>query len=38
LEDAYKDKDVTEVVAAVIALLAFVQQLQQSIPVCESVD
>lgn len=28
----------TEVVGAVIALLAFAQQLQQSIPVCESVD
>ena len=38
LEQAWKDKDVEEAIPGVIAAVAFVQQLKQSIPVCEAVD
>ena len=38
LEQAWKDKDIEEAIPGVIAAVAFVQQLKQSIPVCESVD
>jgi len=38
LEEAYKDKDPEEAIGGVIAAIAFVQQLKQSIPVCEAVD
>ena len=38
LEEAYKDKDIGEAIGGVIAGVAFVQQLKQSIPVCEAVD
>lgn len=38
LEDAYKKHDWNEAVGGVIASVAFVQQLKQTIPVCESVD
>ena len=38
IEEAYKDKDVSEAIGGVIAMIAFVQQLKKSIPVCESVD
>lgn len=38
LEKAYKDKDPNEAIGGVIATVAFVQGLKQTIPVCESVD
>lgn len=38
LEEAYADKDVSEAIGGVIAMIAFLQQLKKSIPVCESVD
>ena len=38
LEEAYKDHDMSEAIGGVIAAVAFVQQLKQSIPVCEAVD
>lgn len=38
LEEAYKDKDPEEAIGGIIAAVAFVQQLKQSIPVCEAVD
>lgn len=38
LEEAYHDKDVTEAIGGIIAMVAFVQQLKQSIPVCEAID
>lgn len=38
LEKAYKDKDANEAVGGVIMTVAFIQQLKQSIPVCEAID
>lgn len=38
LEQAYKDKSVQEAVAGAVGALGFVQQLKQTIPVCEAVD
>jgi hypothetical protein len=38
LEEAYHDKDPEEAIGGVIATIAFLQQLKQSIPVCEAVD
>jgi len=38
LEKAYKDKDPNEAIGGIIAVVAFVQGLKQTIPVCESVD
>lgn len=38
LEEAYHKKDVNELIGGVIATIAFLQQLKQSIPVCEAVD
>lgn len=38
IEQAYKDKDVKEAVAGAVGAVAFVQQLKQTIPVCEAVD
>lgn len=38
LEQAWHDKDIEEAIPGVIAAVAFVQQLKQSIPVCESID
>jgi len=38
LEEAYKDKSVEEALGGVIAGVAFVQQLKQTIPVCKAVD
>lgn len=38
LEEAYADKDPMEAIGGVIAMIAFVQGLQQTIPVCEAVD
>jgi len=37
-EEAYADKDVMEAIGGVIATVAFVQGVEQTIPVCESVD
>ena len=37
-EEAYADKDIMEAVGGVIATVAFVQGVEQTIPVCESVD
>ena len=38
LEEAYADKDINEAIGGVIATVAFVAQLKQSLPVCEAVD
>lgn len=38
LEEAYHDKDVNEAIGGVIATVAFLTQLKQSLPVCEAVD
>lgn len=38
IEQAYKDKSVQEAVGGAVEALAFVQQLKQTIPVCEAVD
>lgn len=38
IEQAYKDKDVKEAVSGAVEALAFVQDLRQTIPTCESVD
>lgn len=38
IEQAYKDKSPQEAVGGAVEALAFVQQLRQTIPVCESVD
>lgn len=38
LEEAYKDKDPMEAIGGIIAVIAFVQGLQQTLPVCEAVD
>jgi hypothetical protein len=38
LEKAYKDKDPQEAIGGIIAVIAFVQQLKQTLPVCEAVD
>jgi len=38
LKEAIHDKNIGEAIGGVIASLGFVQQLRQSIPVCESVD
>lgn len=38
LEEAYHDKDINEAIGGVIATVAFVAQLKQSLPVCEAVD
>lgn len=38
LEEAYEKKDMNDLIGGVIATIAFVQQLKQSIPVCEAVD
>lgn len=38
LEKAYKDKDPQEAIGGIIGIIAFVQQLKQSIPVCEAID
>jgi len=37
-EEAYADKDVMEAIGGVIATVAFVQGVEQTIPVCESVE
>jgi hypothetical protein len=37
LEKAFADKDVGEAIGGLIAVVAFVQQLKKSLPVCESV-
>lgn len=38
LEEAYHDKDINEAIGGIIASVAFLGQLKQSIPVCEAVD
>jgi len=38
IEKAIKDKSAEEAIGGIIAMLAFVQQFKQSIPVCKSVD
>jgi hypothetical protein len=38
LEKAYADKDIQESIGGLIAMVAFVEQLKKSIPVCEAVD
>jgi len=38
LEEAYHDKDINEAIGGIIASVAFLAQLKQSIPVCEAVD
>lgn len=38
LEEAYKDKDPQEAIGGIIAIIAFVQGLKQTLPVCEAVD
>jgi hypothetical protein len=38
LEEAWKDKSIQEAIPGVIMGVAFVQQLKQSLPVCEAVD
>jgi hypothetical protein len=38
LEEAYEDKDINEAIGGIIASVAFLAQLKQSIPVCEAVD
>merc|ERR1712227_848033 len=38
LEQAYKDKDWNEAIGGVIAVVAFVQGMQQALPICEQVD
>jgi hypothetical protein len=38
LEKAIKDKDMNEAVGGVMFTVAFLQQLKQSIPLCESID
>jgi hypothetical protein len=38
LEKAYKDKDLNEAVVGIVSVIAFVQQLKQSIPTCEAID
>lgn len=38
LEQAWKDKSIQEAIPGVIMAVAFVQQLKQSLPVCEAVD
>jgi hypothetical protein len=38
LENAIKDKDVSELIPAVIGAIAFVQGLKQALPVCMQVD
>ena len=37
LEEAYEDKDWQEAIGGVIAMVAFVQQFKQGLPVCEAV-
>jgi hypothetical protein len=38
LEKAFNDRDPKEAVEGIVEVIAFVQQLKQSIPICESVD
>jgi len=38
LEQAYADKDWQEAIGGVIAVVAFVQGMQQALPICEQVD
>lgn len=38
LEEAYHNKDINEAIGGIIASVAFLAQLKQSIPVCEAVD
>ena len=37
LEEAYHDKDINEAIGGIIATVAFLAQLKQSLPVCEAV-